>query len=164
MTKREYPNASMKRRLAALVYDFFLILGIWVFTLSIVVAMTSDSAPAGAAIPEQQAIASHWLQLICYSEALLFNIYFWMFKGQTLGMQVWKIRVVNEENEILNLKSALFRFAAATFSILPLGLGFVWMFFNKGQLALHDILSKTHIIYLGDKPYASEVIEKIDRR
>ncbi|MFT7688238.1 MAG: putative RDD family membrane protein YckC [Candidatus Azotimanducaceae bacterium] len=160
----EYPNASMKRRLAALVYDFFLILGIWVLTLSILVAMTTETVPAGAAIPEEQAIPSHWLQLICYIEALLFNTYFWMFKGQTLGMQVWKIRVVDKENEILGLKSSIIRFAAATLSVLPLGLGFVWMFFTKGQLALHDLLSKTHVIYLGDKPYPSEVIEKMDRR
>jgi uncharacterized RDD family membrane protein YckC len=160
----EYPNASMKRRLAALVYDFFLILGIWVFTLSILVAVNADPTPTDASIPEQQAIPSHWLQLICYTEALVFSIYFWMFKGQTLGMQVWKIRVVNQDNEILGFRASILRFVAATISILPLGIGFVWMFFTKGQLALHDLLSKTHIIYLGDKPYASEVIEKMDRR
>jgi len=154
----------MKRRLAALVYDFFLILGIWIFTLSVLVAFTSDPNPAGAHIPEQEAIPSHWLQLICFTEAFLFNAYFWTMKGQTLGMQVWKIRVVNEKNDILNLKEASIRFAAATLSILPFGLGFIWMKFNPGQRALHDIMSKTHIIYLGDKPYPSEVIEKIDRR
>ena len=160
----EYPNSSMKRRLAALVYDFFLILAIWVVTLSILVAFLSDPAPAGAPVPEEEAIPSHWLQLICFTEAFLFNTYFWIFKGQTLGMQVWKIRVVNEKNEILNFKEACIRFAAATLSILPFGMGFVWMRFNKGQLALHDIMSKTHIIYLGSKPYPSEVIEKMDRR
>ena len=154
----------MKRRLAAVVYDFFLMLGLWVFTLSILVAYLSDSGTAGSPLPEQEVIPSHWLQLICFTEAFLFNTYFWIKKGQTLGMQVWKIRVFNADNQIPTFPQACLRFAAACVSVLPFGLGFIWMRFNKGQLAVHDILSKTHIVYLGDKPYASEVLEKMDRR
>ena len=158
---REFPNASFIRRLAAMVYDFFLILALWLLTGSLLLAAFGEPAPPSGKIPDQPFIATIWLQLICYSEMLLFYVYFWRFKGQSLGMQVWKIRLVNRDNETVSTIHACLRFAIATLSISPLGIGLFWMLLDPGRLTLHDKLSRTRVVYLGDNPYPSE---KIDRR
>ncbi len=70
----------------------------------------------------------------------------WIKGRQTLGMRSWYIYVVNESNTALNWKQASLRFAAASISLVILGLGFVWALFDKQKLALHDRLSKTKLI------------------
>ena len=72
-------------------------------------------------------------------------------------MQVWKIKTINGQGETLSYQESVARFAAATVSVVLLGLGFVWMYFNKERLALHDVVSNSHVVYLGDKPYRSEM-------
>ncbi|MDZ7683984.1 MAG: RDD family protein [Gammaproteobacteria bacterium] len=142
----QYPNASFIRRLAALVYDFFLVVAIWMLSTTLLVAVVADG----------EAIEGWPFQLFLYAELFAFYYVFWRIKGQTLGMQVWKIRAVNERGEIMNGEQCVLRFLAATISLLPLGLGMLWILLNRENLALHDLATNTRIVYLGDKPYNSE--------
>jgi uncharacterized RDD family membrane protein YckC len=155
-----YPNASLRRRFAAMLYDFFLIFALWAITGSLLQAAFSGAAPVDGLLPDQQPLGSHWVQLICYLEILGFYTYFWCVKGQTLGMQVWKIRAVNNNGESLTLKQALIRFFFATLAMLPAALGLFWALFNKDRMAAHDIWSNSRVVYLGSKPYESERLQK----
>lgn len=128
-------------------YDAFLVVAVWMLSTTLLVALVADG----------EAMFGWPFQLFLYVELFAFYYIFWRIKGQTLGMQVWKIRVVNNDGDILNSKECLLRFAAATLSVASLGLGFLWMYFNRDRLAFHDQVSRTHVIYLGDNPYASEV-------
>ncbi len=159
--EQEFPNASLRRRLAAQTYDFFLLFALWAVTGSILLMVFGDSAPVDRRLPEQEPLSTVWVQLICYLEMFLFYFYFWLVKGQSLGMQVWKIRAVNSNGEIMNAKEALIRFVCATLSMMPLGAGMFWALINKKHLALHDVWSGSKVVYIGQKPYASE---KLDRR
>ena len=150
------PNASLIRRLAAIVYDFFLIIALWLFTGSMLLMMFGNSVPVDGQLPMQPALSTIWVQLICYAEIFLFNFYFWRFKGQTLGMQVWKIRVMDEQGDIVSAKQACLRFVAATITIVFFGIGLWWSLFTRDRRTLYDQLSKTRTVYLGSKPYASE--------
>lgn len=141
-----YPNASFIRRLAALVYDFFLIIAIWMLSTTLLVAIVADG----------DAIDGWPYQLFLYAELFAFYYIFWRIKGQTLGMQVWKIRAVNDRGEIMDGEQCVLRFLAATISMVPLGLGLLWILANRNNLALHDLATNTRIVYLGDKPYDSE--------
>jgi len=38
----------------------------------------------------------------------------------------------------------------------PFGLGLFWALFDKDRRAAQDIWSHSRVVYLGDKPYASE--------
>jgi uncharacterized RDD family membrane protein YckC len=146
MQSDDYPNAGMLRRFAAMLYDAFLVVALWMITTTLLVSLLTDGA-------EAQGL---WFQLILYAELAAFYIFFWHLKGQTLGMQVWKIRVLTRDGETLGYRQCLIRFAMATVSTLALGLGFIWMYFNKERLTLHDIASRSHVAYLGTNPYKSE--------
>ncbi|MEO2173344.1 MAG: RDD family protein [bacterium] len=152
------PNASMIRRLAAMVYDFFLIIALWLFTGSVLLAVFGTSTPTDGQLPEEPALGAIWVQLICYLEMFCFNFYFWRFKGQTLGMQVWKIRVMNEEGGTISVWQACVRFVIATISIPLLGIGLWWSLFSADRLTLYDQFSRTRTVYLGTKPYESEQV------
>ena len=160
-THQKYPNASLRRRLAAQTYDFFLLFALWAVTGSALLMLYGDSAPVDRMLPDQAPLSTIWVQLICYAEVFLFYFYFWLVKGQSLGMQVWKIRAVNKHGKIMTPKEAVIRFLCATISMMPLGAGMFWALINKEHLALHDVWSNTKVVYLGQKPYDSE---KLDRR
>ncbi len=139
-----YPKASALRRFSAMVYDFCLILAIWILTTITIVANVDDEA----AITYRLAF-----QGVLLLELFLFYGYFWTLKGQTLGMQVWKIRSENFEGGMLNWSQASIRFFLAC--ITP-AFGFLWMLVDKDSLTLYDRYSKTRVVYTGDKPFAKE--------
>jgi len=84
-------------------------------------------------------------QMFLYLESLLFFVYFWTFKGQTLGMQVWRLQLISESGHLLNPRQALVRFLVTTLSIGCFGIGFLWMLAPHGR-ALHDLLTGTRVV------------------
>ena len=95
---------------------------------------TINSIPAGG--PTNLFLKSLWLIV-----SFLYFGYFWTKRGQTPGMSVWKIKVVNKNNELLSWSESLIRYIAALF-----GLGLLLIPFNKPRQALQDIMSKTTLI------------------
>ena len=138
--------ASLWRRLAAILYDSFLVIVLWFVTTALVVAFLNDG----------KAATGPSFQLFLYLEAGAFYAYFWHIKGQTLGMQVWKIRTINDTGQILTLGECGVRFFFATFSTMFLGLGFIWILFDREKLAWHDRASGTRVIFLGNNPYQKD--------
>ncbi len=136
--------AGFWRRLIAMVYDGFLIVAIWFVTTIIMVALLNQG----------NVVQGPAFQLLLYMEAGAFYTYFWHVKGQTLGMQVWKIRTINDSGQILTLGECAVRFFFATFSLIFLGLGYVWMVFDREGLTWHDRVSGTRVIYLGKEAYS----------
>lgn len=129
-----------------MMYDAFLIVAIWMTSTTLLVALMSDGAEIKGIV----------FQLFLYTELALFYVYFWRATGQTLGMQVWKIQTLTREGELLGYRECAVRFLIATVSVLGAGLGFLWIFFNKERLTLHDLASNSHVVYLGTNPYRSE--------
>ena len=71
---------------------------------------------------------------------------FWTHSGQTLGMQVWGVRVQNADGSRISLWQALLRFVVSIASWLCVGLGFVWSLFDKHKRSWHDIYSDTQLV------------------
>ena len=132
-----------------MLYDAFLIVAIWTITTTIIVAVFNDG----------EAITGLAYQMLLIFEVFLFYFVFWRIKGQSLGMQVWKIRLIDAEGNLAGERQAIFRFLLATVSMMPLGVGFFWMLFDPEGLTFYDRFSKTRVVYLGSKPYQSEKIE-----
>ena len=151
-----FPNASLRRRFAAILYAFFLIFAVWGVTLVLIQAALGSTVRLDGQLPAKPPLATFWVQLICYVETLLFYLYFWRIKGQTLGMQVWKIRAVSDAGNLLSVGEAIIRFLWATLAMAPFGLGLFWALIDKDRRAAHDIWSHSRVVYLGDKPYSSE--------
>jgi uncharacterized RDD family membrane protein YckC len=74
----------------------------------------------------------------------IFYAWFWNKAGQTLGMKVWKIRIINDYGRNPSWATSFLRLALALFSIACLGLGYWWRLF--APYTWHDRLSHTQII------------------
>jgi uncharacterized RDD family membrane protein YckC len=136
-----YPAAGMARRIAALFYDAFLVVAIWMLSTTLLVALVSEGNP----------IFGWVFQLFLYAELIAFYYAFWRMRGQTLGMQVWKIRIEDDKGNLPEAKQAILRLVLATLTLLPAGLGFFWMLVDRDDLTLYDRWSGTRIAFIGPK-------------
>ena len=126
------------RRLAAMVYDSFLLLALYFLATALLLPLNGG-----------QAFGSGQLFYPFYLLAVSFGFYgwFWTHGGQTLGLKAWKIKVLTFEQQPLNWKQAFIRFGSAFFSLLIGGFGFLWVILDKNNYAWHDYLSKTRLFF-----------------
>ena len=135
---KEYQSAGLFRRLAAILYDSLLIIAMWLITTLLLVAFINDGA----------ALQGPLFQFGLYFEACLFYSYFWRLRGQTLGMQVWKIKLVSPSLQTLSWQECFARLFFALVSVSMLGMGFIWMLFDPERLTWHDRASGTRVVLL----------------
>ena len=131
-----YPNASLVKRLMAMMYDSLLVLAVWMLVGYIAIAFNDG-----------QAVEGPWFNSILFVVTYGFFALFWVRSGQTLGMIAWCLRVEDNDGYALTLKQALLRYLAA-FIALGSGIGYLWMLFSKNKLAWHDSWSNTRIVQL----------------
>ncbi len=129
-----------------MIYDSLLLVALY-FVMTAVLLYFRD----GEAIPPGSPGYLALLVAACWA----FHVIFWRRGGRTLGMQSWRLRLVDEHGHIPPTPKLLARLAYATaplalmaFGIfwLPLGLfalGYVWVLFDRDGLAWHDRLSAT---------------------
>ncbi len=130
-------NAGFFRRLAAIIYDLLLLLGVLFVASAVAVAINHGQAVTHPL---------YYLSLLLITFG--FFGWFWTHGGQTLGMQSWRIKLIANDNGIINWTTAGVRFIAAIFVLVPAGIGLLWILFDKKNRSLHDHLSKTDVIYL----------------
>ena len=130
-----------------MLYDLLLLIA-WVFIPWVIISMVMERSYDGPLF-----------QALVYLQIGLFFTYFWRLKGQTLGMQVWKIKTINDRGEILTFAECVVRFFFATFSFAVMGLGFVWILFDPDRLAWHDRASGTRVVFLGKNAYENNIKE-----
>jgi uncharacterized RDD family membrane protein YckC len=89
----------------------------------------------------------HWaLRLYLALAPIAFLVGFWTHGGQTLGMRAWRIRVVDDEGREISMGQGIRRCLYALLSWLPLGLGFIWVAFDRDRAAWHDRLTHTWLV------------------
>lgn len=148
----QYPKAGIMRRLAAMVYDFMLVVALvmivtWVYQqglLRLIYGSEQLKYMADNALLDRDPILSSLLLLSIFA----FFAKFWLHNGQTLGMQAWSIRVQNADGSPIDLWQCLLRFSVSIISWLPLGLGFWWAVFSKSKNTWHDSYSESVIVQL----------------
>ena len=134
--------ASLLHRLAALLYDGLLLMGL-LFTGTVLLLPFTN----GQAIPA----GNHAYQAYLLGLMALFYGWYWTHGGQTLGMRAWRLRVQTPQGRSLSWEQAGLRLICALLSWLPLGLGFLWALFDREQKTWHDRLSKTVMVRLPKK-------------
>ena len=91
-------------------------------------------------------IKRYALQLfLCLSVGTYF-VWCWLKSGQTLAMQTWQLKLVNQDAQLLSVKVAVARYILACVSLMLFGLGFLWAIIDRDHLFLHDRLLQTRII------------------
>ena len=132
-------NASLLRRLGAILYDWLLLFAVlMIATLPFIAVRGGDIVE-----PTENLAYQLWLFFVIY----LFFTYFWWKGGQTLGVRTWRMRVETADGKSPSVARASLRFAAAIISVLPLGLGFLWQLWDKDGLTWHDRASGTYLMY-----------------
>lgn len=140
--------AGLLRRLGALLYDSLLLAA----TLMVATAMFLPLT-GGEAITSVGSVALVWIyRVVMLGLVVLFYGSFWTRRGQTLGMAAWSLRVERDDGGPLTWGDTLLRLAAAVVSLLPAGLGWLWILFDPGRRAWHDRLSRTRVVVAAKQP------------
>ena len=92
-------------------------------------------------------VKRYLLQLFLWLTVGVYFVWCWQKKGQTLAMQTWQLKLLNQEAQLLPLKAAMVRYVLASLSLMVFGLGFLWAIVDRDRLFLHDRLLKNKIIY-----------------
>ena len=159
------PRVPFWRHLLAMVYDLFLIIPLLMVTSAVLVAIHGPTETAAVrTVPAWQ----QW-SLACVA---LIGFYgtFWRQKGQTLGMQAWRVKLVpSGTSTTVTWGQAAGRVIVASMPFI-LGLipylvfdvndagawiyitttviascGFLWRFFNEDRLYLQDLVTGTEL-------------------
>ena len=132
--------AGFLKRVLALVYDSLLI-GAIVLVLSLLLVFVNGG------YPESGSFVSFIQFFILIFAGPIFYSYFWIAnKGQTTGMQAWKIKLVSMDESELNIKQTMLRCLISTISFVCFGLGYFWILYDKNNLSWSDLLTKTKVI------------------
>jgi uncharacterized RDD family membrane protein YckC len=141
------PSPSLPRRLTAMFYDALLLVALVAVVNAIALAVVVQLS-AG----EQQVLNAHLVQLLTVFSIVGFFTIFWLNGGQTLGMQAWRIKLVNFQGGPPSAGRALLRCLGAFLSAACLGLGYLWCLIDHNNRYWHDYLSGTELI-LVPKPH-----------
>lgn len=149
--------AGFTRRIMAATYDGFLLFAVLFAAVALYGWLQGQIAPApvqqfetGAVTHELEPIAEGWLFNL-YLLAVIVGFYtvFWCKNGQTLGMQAWRIRLEDENGDIIKPKLAVIR----VFCTILLGgpIAMISCFFRSDKRSLFDIATKTDVVLLEKK-------------
>ena len=128
------------RRILALFYDSLLIIGIIFGFLLLITRLFNKTF-------NESPIEIFFLQVTYVLIGIIFFTYFWKVNnGQTLGMQVWKIKVIHESDGDLSTVTLLLRSLYGLVFNSLFGINYIYIFFNKEKRSLNDILSKTKVV------------------
>jgi uncharacterized RDD family membrane protein YckC len=127
--------AGFFRRLAAMIYDSLLVAAILISTVTLMVILTNTPVAGPNVIG------------LLLLESFAFFAYFWIFRGQTLGMLAWRLSIVTESGYQMTFTQALLRYFGALVSIAAFGLGYIWILIDAQKRGWPDLLSDSRVLY-----------------
>jgi uncharacterized RDD family membrane protein YckC len=128
--------ASLRRRLASLLYECLTLAALWFIAGFLVVGLLPRELTGMARLLFQA-----YLILVAGG----YFMWFWRRGGQTLAMKTWRLRLVDTRGGALTPRQALARFALAALGTLCLGAGFLWALVDRDRQFLHDRVAGTRV-------------------
>ncbi|RMF13421.1 MAG: RDD family protein [Gammaproteobacteria bacterium] len=151
-TADTFPPAPLWKRFAAMFYDFLLVVALSFITtfiyLGAFAAKVGGFDKLKPLIESGATAGDPTLKTALFLVIFFFFAYFWRRLGQTLGMQVWRIKVVSANGGRLTWVQCILRFFGALLSLACFGLGFFWSKWDKNGLTWHDRYAETRVIDL----------------
>jgi len=146
--------AGFLRRFAAACYDGFLLFavlfaatGLFHWLAGFFITTTAPQFATGDVTHELEPLAHGWLyNLYLLTVIILFYAGFWCKKGQTLGMQAWRIKLQNDTGEVIGFSTAALRVICALASGGVIGM--LSIFFTPKRQAVFDLITKTYVVTL----------------
>lgn len=140
-------SAGVLRRFGAMLYDLLLVLAL----LFIVTALFLPFTGGEAITPDRSVAVERIYQSALLLVVVLFFCAFWTWRGQTVGMVAWRLRVERSDGTLLTWRDALLRLGGACVSLAALGLGYFWIWIDRDRLAWHDRWSGTRVVVVPKK-------------
>jgi uncharacterized RDD family membrane protein YckC len=153
---------TIKRRLAVMVYEFFLLFAVEMLAVLVYILLTGN---------RQDAIFQHGLKLYLFLITGLYFTWCWRDSGHTLAMKTWRVKVIQPGHARLPWRTAIMRYllawgwfapaliVCAVFGLhakseilVALAIGIVlWAltaFLDRDRQFLHDRIAGTRLIGL----------------
>ncbi|PCJ22902.1 MAG: hypothetical protein COA96_13160 [SAR86 cluster bacterium] len=143
------PHAGIIRRLAALLYDGFLVTAVWMligFVLQLFTGAGTSTLVDGVVHTDPIMDAILFPLMVASSGG--FYILFWTHSGQTLGMIAWNIKVESNDGGLISITQGVIRFLAAWPAFFMFGLGYLWIYIDSNGDAAHDKISNSKVVVL----------------
>jgi uncharacterized RDD family membrane protein YckC len=140
--------APLWRRIAAMLYDSFLVFAIWIVVGFFV--LSAFGIEQARTVDGDAIVLDPWYRYTLLASmllsAFLFFAFFWTHSGQTLGMQAWRIKVQNPDGSAISWRQSLLRCCTSPFSLLALGLGYLCMLVDPLQRTVPDRVSGSQVV------------------
>ncbi len=144
-----YPTANLWRRLAALIYDAFLLFAI-ILAYGLLLTMLKVLFNGSEQVEDVQPGALlQWLSFAGLIAALV-GYYFicWRKQGQTHGMKSWRLKLQQADGSLATPEQCIKRSLLALLSFAVGGIGYLWCLVPPAKACLHDIYSATEVVVL----------------
>jgi len=89
---------------------------------------------------------------VLFAFSLAYFVASWSWHGQTPGMMALSIRVIRPDATAVAFSTALVRYLAGVLCLVPIGLGFIWIAFDRHKQGWHDKLADTVVIKVPRPP------------
>lgn len=134
--------ASFGKRAGAFLTDFMIIFALFVPLAGISLAMNQQTT-----INDSLRLITLLTTLSIIVQAIYFAYFLTRRDGQTIGKQIFGIRVVKRDGTAISLWEAILRTVIGyAFSNLVLGTGHLWMLSDKQSQTWHDMVADTIVI------------------
>lgn len=133
---------GLRRRLASMLYESLLILG--VLSVTFMIPHLALGMGLDIVLPGPVLLAHIVIVLGIYF------VWYWRHGGQTLAMQTWKLQLSTPDGVPPSLTFLILRYCLAWPSLLCYGAGILWALFDRDRQFLHDRLSGTRIVFKPD--------------
>ena len=138
------PSAGVLRRLGAMFYDLLLVIAVMMVVTAVLLPLTGGEAITN----ERLGAWEYAYRLLLLAIVILFFGMFWTRRGQTLGMQAWRLRIQREDGGQLGWLDVFKRLGAATVSLCLAGIGYWWIWIDRDRLAWPDRWTRTRVVVL----------------
>ncbi len=140
-------TAGVLRRFGAMLYDGLLVAAL----LFIVTALFLPFTGGEAITRDRSVVLERIYQATLLLVIVLFFCGFWTWRGQTVGMLAWRLRLERGDGSVPTWRDALIRLGGACVSFAALGLGYFWIWIDRDRLAWHDRWSGTRVVVVPKK-------------
>lgn len=151
---RTVTAAGLWRRVGAAMIDLAIIVPVAIALIALAATVADIHPP-----PSRVHGLDFWLDLLLVSDPAMMSaiviliavaaLYAYVFQatiGQTVGMRVLGLRVIDVYGERPSLPRIGARIGGYLLGVLTLGLGFLWIGFDAEKRGLHDWLAGTYVI------------------
>jgi uncharacterized RDD family membrane protein YckC len=135
------------RRFAAMAYDLFPLLGLWIIGSGLwMLAFHRDDGVGELAralrVPLDRVLRDAWLLAITGA----YFVVSWTRVGATIGMRAWKFKLTREDGGRIGWRLASKRFVLALLSLVAVGAGFWYAWGNPERRTWHDRMCGTRVV------------------